>query len=492
VSFAAPGLLANDADADVPANTLTAAKLTDPLPGAVSVNADGSFTYAPASGYSGTDSFTYRAFDGSAYSTSATVTITVTEGNQSPVLATIGNKTVDEGTLLTFAVTATDADVPANTLTFSLGAGAPAGATINASTGAFSWTASAAGSFNITFIVSDGKGGTDSQVATITVSATAQLSTVSIFGPNRFATAIEISKRAFPAGSEYVIIATGMNWPDALGGSALAGALDAPILLTRQDVLPTEVRDEIVRLKGTKASITAIVLGGTPAVSAAVFSEIDAIAGVTMEPRLFGPNRYATANAVAARTIEEMQKKPGGYDGTAFVATGANFPDALGASPLAAKKGWPIYLSNPALGSNTALVATMKAVEVTDAILLGGANVVSDLIRAELGPTYETRLYGPNRYDTAVAVASYGVANAGLSWDRLAIATGENFPDALAGGVLQGKDGSVLLLTPTLSLNANVAAKLSANKASITEVRFLGSTAAVSQAVRNAVVAALQ
>jgi putative cell wall-binding protein len=337
-----------------------------------------------------------------------------------------------------------------------------------------------------TFVVV-GSGG-----VTITVSASTQVVLVPIEGPNRFATAIEISKKAFPAGSEYVIIATGMNWPDALGGSALAGALDAPILLTRQDVLPTEVRDEIVRLKGTKASITAIVLGGTPAVSAAVFSEIDAIAGVTMEPRLFGPNRYATANAVAARTIEEMQKKPGGYDGTAFVATGANFPDALGASPLAAKKGWPIYLSNPALGSNTALVATMKAVEVTDAILLGGANVVSDLIRAELGPTYETRLYGPNRYDTAVAVASYGVANAGLSWDRLAIATGENFPDALAGGVLQGKDGSVLLLTPTLSLNANVAAKLSANKASITEVRFLGSTAAVSQAVRNAVVAALQ
>jgi hypothetical protein len=45
----------------------------------------------------------------------------------------------------------------------------------------------------------------------------------------------------------------------------------------------------------------------------------------------------------------------------------------------------------------------------------------------------------------------------------------------------------VLLLTPTNSLNAGVGAKLAANKASILEVRFLGSTAAVSQAVRTAV-----
>ena len=52
---------------------------------------------------------------------------------------------------------------------------------------------------------------------------------------------------------------------------------------------------------------------------------------------------------------------------------------------------------------------------------------------------------------------------------------------------MQGKDGSVLLLTPTNSLNANVAAKLSANKASIHEVRFLGGPPAISQAVRNQV-----
>jgi len=56
----------------------------------------------------------------------------------------------------------------------------------------------------------------------------------SIAGANRYATAVAVSKKAFPAGADAVVIATGENWPDALGGSALAGALGGPILLTRR------------------------------------------------------------------------------------------------------------------------------------------------------------------------------------------------------------------------------------------------------------------
>ena len=315
--------------------------------------------------------------------------------------------------------------------------------------------------------------------ATLVKVAKQEVTFLQVAGANRYATAIAASKKAFPEGSEYVVVATGMNWPDALGGSALAGALDAPILLTATSSLPAEVRAEIVRLGATKA----IILGGTPAVSAAVMGQIDAISGVSVE-RISGPNRYDTAIKVAARTIAVLGD---GYDGTAFIATGMNFPDALGASPLAAAAGWPIYLANPNQGSNAGLVSVMKAAGVTDAILLGGANVVSDTIRVALGTTYETRLSGANRYDTAVVVATYGAANADLTWNKVAIATGQNFPDALSGGALQGKDGSVLLLTPTASLNANVAAKLAANKAVITEVRFLGGPPAVSQGVRNQV-----
>jgi hypothetical protein len=60
--------------------------------------------------------------------------------NSAPVLAPISDKIVNEGSLLTFTAMATDADIPANSLTFTLDPGAPAGATINATNGVFSWT----------------------------------------------------------------------------------------------------------------------------------------------------------------------------------------------------------------------------------------------------------------------------------------------------------------------------------------------------------------
>jgi hypothetical protein len=72
----APGVLGNDTDTD--GDTLSAVLVSSPSHGTVTLNADGSFTYTPAAGYSGPDSFTYKAGDGAASSEPATVTITVT------------------------------------------------------------------------------------------------------------------------------------------------------------------------------------------------------------------------------------------------------------------------------------------------------------------------------------------------------------------------------------------------------------------------------
>src|SRR5439155_19241417 len=71
---------------------------------------------------------------------------------------TIPGQTVDEGALLQLTVSATDADVPANTLTFSLAPGAPVGAAIDATTGVFSWTPTEAqgpGDYSATVRVAD-------------------------------------------------------------------------------------------------------------------------------------------------------------------------------------------------------------------------------------------------------------------------------------------------------------------------------------------------
>ena len=75
----APGVLGNDTDADN--GSLTAIKVSDPAHGILSLNANGSFTYTPNAGYSGADSFTYKANDGASDSNVATVTLTVNPGN---------------------------------------------------------------------------------------------------------------------------------------------------------------------------------------------------------------------------------------------------------------------------------------------------------------------------------------------------------------------------------------------------------------------------
>jgi hypothetical protein len=130
-------------------------------------------------------------------SDSETITITVRDVNAAPVLAPIGSKTVLPMVALTFTATATDPDVPVNTLTFSLDPGAPAGATIDAVTGAFSWTPTVTGTYPATIRVTDD--GTpplsDFEAITITVTPEAQATALRHNYPNPFRDATRIDYR---------------------------------------------------------------------------------------------------------------------------------------------------------------------------------------------------------------------------------------------------------------------------------------------------------
>jgi putative cell wall-binding protein/photosystem II stability/assembly factor-like uncharacterized protein len=344
-------------------------------------------------------------------------------------------------------------------------------------------TVTGAGSYSLAYASTDNAGNKEptATVAFSIVGMPPETVYTDIEGANRYETAVEAAKLAFPSGADTVVIATGANWPDALGGAALAGFEGAPILLTDPNTLPSAVKAEIERLGATKAYI----LGSEAAVSAGVASAIDAIPGMATPDRLAGSNRYATANEIAKK-VKSLNVS---YDGVMFVATGANFPDALAASPIAAAKGWPLYLA-PATGTIPQATLDIMKARGTRVIILGSSAAVSTSVENQLKTAFPgsvLRLEGPNRYATGLAVVDYGVTSAGLSWRAPAIATGTNFPDALAGGVLQGLDGSILLLTDGTKLTPSVGAAITANKASIMEVRYLGSTAAVSAAVRTAV-----
>lgn len=133
---------ATASDPDIPANTLTFSLVGAPA-GAEIDGASGVFTWTPTEAQGpGSYTFTVRVTDDGVPSLGdeEEITITVLEVNRAPVLDPIDDASVDEGSELSFTATATDPDLPANTLTFSLAAGAPAGATIHSTTGAFTWT----------------------------------------------------------------------------------------------------------------------------------------------------------------------------------------------------------------------------------------------------------------------------------------------------------------------------------------------------------------
>lgn len=319
---------------------------------------------------------------------------------------------------------------------------------------------------------------------------------VAVAGAGRYATAIESAKLVFdtpmaagPDGNKWVVIASGTNWPDALAASGLAGALDAPLLLTTPDDLRGEVATYITQLGANRAAI----VGGEAAVSAEVASDLAALVGGSANVKRYGAgSRYATAELIATKTVGVPGRST--WDTYAFVATGGNFPDALAAAPLSAFKGRPLYLAHPTNGISDATISAMKSNGVTRVFVLGGVSAVSSASVAKLNANGITvggsdRWSGTDRYDTARVIAEKSIAE-GLSPRFTGLATGTNFPDALAGGVAQGLSGSVLVLTSSTALSPAANTYLVKYKGQIEELRFFGGTAAVSTAVRQAAITA--
>ena len=157
---------ATDADGD----TVTYVKATDPSHGALTVNANGTYTYTPVANYNGTDSFTYSVNDGKGGSNTYTVSITVSPVNDAPVAGndtiTLNEDTVKTGTL----PTATDVD--GDTVTYAKATNPAHGAVVVNANGTYTYTplADYNGADSFTYTVNDGKGGSNTDTVSITVS----------------------------------------------------------------------------------------------------------------------------------------------------------------------------------------------------------------------------------------------------------------------------------------------------------------------------------
>ena len=159
-------------DSDLPPNTHTFSLAGTPPAGA-SITTGGVFTWTPTEAQGpGIYTFDVCVSDGT-LSVCETIDVTVADINSSPVLDPIGNKSVDELVELSFTATASDSDLPANTLTFSLDVGAPGSAVIDPDTGVFTWTPTElqdSNNFDITVMVCDDAPTPACDQETITVS----------------------------------------------------------------------------------------------------------------------------------------------------------------------------------------------------------------------------------------------------------------------------------------------------------------------------------
>jgi Ca2+-binding RTX toxin-like protein len=171
-------------DADLPVNDLVFSLLGAPE-GAV-IGEDGLFAWTPTEGQgAGEYTFTVRVTDAGGLFDEEAITVTVNEVNLAPVLGAIGDLAVDEQTTLSFAATATDADLPVNDLVFSL-IGAPEGAVIGED-GLFSWTPTEAqgpSQYTFTVRVTDAGGLFDEEAITVTVNEVNQAPVLAAIGPH--------------------------------------------------------------------------------------------------------------------------------------------------------------------------------------------------------------------------------------------------------------------------------------------------------------------
>jgi putative cell wall-binding protein len=291
-----------------------------------------------------------------------------------------------------------------------------------------------------------------------------------IAGANRYETAALISKAKFAPGVPVAYVATGLLFPDALAGGPAASLGHGPILLAQKTALTAPTVNEVKRLKPKRI----VILGGEAVISASLETQLQGLTAGTVT-RLSGADRFGTAAAISKATFNP------GVD-VAYVATGYAFPDALAGGPVAAMDKGPILLVNTDnLPGPT--IAELNRLKPKRIVILGGPSAVGTGVETALD-VYTTgsvtRLAGANRYETAKAISASKFAP-GVT--VVYVATGLNFPDALAAGPLAGLDQSPILLVETNSIPNPAAAEL--NRLKPKRIVIVGGTGVISTSVAN-------
>lgn len=331
-----------------------------------------------------------------------------------------------------------------------------------------------------------------------------------IAGADRYATAVAMSKRGWPAGvdtSNTVVLATAANYPDALAAAPLAGTFNAPVLLLNPDKVVPSVLAELTRLYSGRTSATIYVVGGQGALSDSIVQQYRAaLAGTGVADievkRLGGTNRFETARSIA---LEVGTVERGAFADTAFIVSGANYPDALAMGPVSARMRVPILPVKPGYVPAETSDA-LQALGVRHCVIVGDEGAVSTTVEdwletngyrvggvANGTASVDTRLAGRSRYDTGLLATRFSIDMAGFDDSYVYVATGRNWPDALAFAPLGGLDGHPLVLVDGTDLAFSTsAAKYFIDRSDrVPALGFIGGDGAVTKFVRGKVRIAL-
>lgn len=244
-----------------------------------------------------------------------------------------------------------------------------------------------------------------------------------ISGKDRITTSVEISKSAYTT-SENVVLASGFNFADALSAGQLASALNAPLLLSSQNKLDSQTKNEIERLKAKKV----FVVGGNNAISKSGVDTTLKSEKIDVT-RLEGQDRYSTSQKVMEKTKEIINPE------YLLIASGKNFPDALAATGFFVNHKSVMVLSDGLTYPQSNL----------QEIAIGGKN------QLPLKGFKGRRVSGKDRYETALEIAK-------LSFDKnnnAILASGQVFADSLSAVSLTKKHSAPIILTQSDNLTEN-------------------------------------
>ncbi|HUF83907.1 MAG TPA: cell wall-binding repeat-containing protein, partial [Acidimicrobiia bacterium] len=335
----------------------------------------------------------------------------------------------------------------------------------------------------------DGNTGTASQALTVdtTAATTGGVTTtttapaprlvaapIRVAGTDRSETAALLSRLAFPDGADTVYLATSRDYGDALSAGPGAVIDTAPVLLTDIDHLDPGTAAELLRLRPQRI----VVIGGTAAVSDAVFSELRSYATMAIV-RVAGHDRFETAAAVSRAT------HPTGSD-TVYLATGRDHADALAAGLGASTDDAPVLLTEANLLPR-ATSEEIRRLRPSRIVIVGGTAAIASGVEAALvaNTAVVERVAGRDRYETAAAVNARVVPGT----DTVFIVTGTTFGDALGAIPTAARTASGALTVGDGVIDESVAAEL--RRLEPTTIIVVGGTAAIATSVERQVAAFL-